>query len=113
MFGKSFVKTFQREDFVWAHAVLDSRTIWVNGRHRCFLPVLDMANGKDHPTRKHHTSRDPGTGSTMTRAIWSVPEGEQVFENYATPNYREPVVSRFYFGQELVRQCGSVHASSS
>ena len=88
MFGKSFVKTFQREDFVWAHAVLDSRTIWVNGRHRCFLPVLDMANGKDHPTRKHHTSRDPETGSTMTRAIWSVPEGEQVFENYATPNYQ-------------------------
>ena len=53
-----------------------------------FIQVLDMANGKDHPTRKHHTSRDPETGSTITKAIWSVREGEQVFENYATPNYQ-------------------------
>ena len=86
MFDKTFVKEFQREDFVWAYAVLDSRTIWIDGRYRCFTPILDMANGKNHPTRKHHTSRDPKTGSTMTRAIWSVEEGEQLFENYATPN---------------------------
>ena len=86
MFGASFVKTLQREDLS-AHATGLENNLG-NGRHRCFLPVLDMANGKDHPTRKHHTSRDSETGSTMTRAIWSVPEGEQVFENYATPNYQ-------------------------
>ena len=39
MLGKTFVKTFRLEDFIWANAVLDSRTIWVDGRYRCFLPV--------------------------------------------------------------------------
>ncbi len=52
--------------------MLDSRTIWVDGRHRVFLPVLDMANNKDHPTRAHRTVRDPQTGYSNTPAIWAV-----------------------------------------
>jgi hypothetical protein len=25
----------------------DSRTIWIDGRHRCLMPVLDFVNNKD------------------------------------------------------------------
>ena len=28
--------------FLWASTVLDSRTIWIEGRKRSFLPMLDM-----------------------------------------------------------------------
>eukprot|EP00658_Telonema_sp_P-2_P038975 TRINITY_DN2787_c0_g2_i6.p1 TRINITY_DN2787_c0_g2~~TRINITY_DN2787_c0_g2_i6.p1 ORF type:complete len:280 (-),score=57.16 TRINITY_DN2787_c0_g2_i6:771-1610(-) len=44
--------------FMWASSVLDSRTIWINGRKRCFLPMLDMVNNQNHISRVHHTSLD-------------------------------------------------------
>ena len=72
---------------VQASNVLDSRTIWVDGRYRVFLPVLDMANNKDHPERAHRTVRNPNTGASNTPAIWDVAKGEQLFENYNTPNH--------------------------
>jgi len=86
IFSATFITNFNLEQFRWASAVLDSRTIWVDGRYRCFLPMLDMVNCKDHPTRKHSTTRNLETDSTNTRAIWAVKSGEQLFENYATTN---------------------------
>ena len=86
IFGAELRAAFTFELYDWAYSVLDSRTIWIDGRHRCFVPMLDMVNCRDHPTRKHHTARNRGTGRTNTRAIWAARAGEQVFENYATSN---------------------------
>lgn len=86
MFGVEYAKSFDFDEFLWANAILDSRTIWIDGRYRCFLPMLDMVNCKDHPTRKHTTTRNLDSDSTVTKSIWSVKTGEQLFENYATTN---------------------------
>ena len=72
---------------MWASSVLDSRTIWINGRKRCFLPMLDMVNDQDHPSQVHHTSLDTARSVTQTKAIWGVAAGEQLFENYGSTNY--------------------------
>ena len=87
IFSAELRAAFDFELYDWAHSVLDSRTIWIDGRHRCFVPMLDMVNCRDHPTRKHFTSRNRATGRTNTKAIWSARAGEQVFENYATSNF--------------------------
>eukprot|EP00941_MAST-03F_sp_MAST-3F-sp1_P002955 g2955.t1 len=76
--------------YLWANALLDSRTIWINGRHRCFLPMLDMVNNKDHESRVHHTQKREvrgGAAETVTKSIWAVKKGEQLFENYGSSNY--------------------------
>merc|ERR1740130_450793 len=86
IFSSTFIANFNFEQFFWASAILDSRTIWIDGRYRCFLPMLDMVNCKDHPTRKHTTTRNLDTDSTNTKAIWTTKSSEQLFENYATTN---------------------------
>eukprot|EP01065_Artemidia_motanka_P009262 TRINITY_DN14729_c0_g1_i1.p1 TRINITY_DN14729_c0_g1~~TRINITY_DN14729_c0_g1_i1.p1 ORF type:complete len:461 (+),score=162.86 TRINITY_DN14729_c0_g1_i1:67-1449(+) len=105
---RSFKKALEKEDlledplrehlnfgtYLWASMVADSRTIWIDGRHRVFLPMLDMVNCRDHPTKKHLTRRGQG-GSTNTFAIWDVAEGEQLFENYATTNRQNLVYHGF------------------
>jgi len=75
------------ELFMWASSVLDSRTIWINGRKRCFLPMLDMVNNQDHHTRVHRTGFDERKSVTHTRAIWALKAGEQLFENYGSQNF--------------------------
>jgi hypothetical protein len=86
-FGQVVLDKLDFDQYLWASNVLDSRTIWVNGRHRVFLPVLDMANNKDHPSKAHRTIRNAETGDSNTPSIWAVSKGEQLFENYNTPNF--------------------------
>ena len=73
----------------WASAILDSRSIWWSGlRH--LVPLLDLVNadnkGVAHLTRLVDWD---GTQSkaAATAATRRVEKGEQVFENYAQPNY--------------------------
>ncbi|KAL7427129.1 hypothetical protein ACHAXM_000718 [Skeletonema potamos] len=67
----------------WATAILDSRSIWWNGRrHLC--PLLDLVNA-DTIGRSHETKKEESFA--VTRASRPVKRGEQVFENYQQPNY--------------------------
>mmetsp|Transcript_37254 Transcript_37254/g.78563 ORF Transcript_37254/g.78563 Transcript_37254/m.78563 type:complete len:1056 (+) Transcript_37254:42-3209(+) len=73
----------------WATAVLDSRSIWWDGK-RHLSPLLDLVNadvkGRAHETRLED-SKDTGHQVAVTRASRRVLRGEQIFENYAQPNY--------------------------
>lgn len=76
--------------FLWATAMLDSRSIWWSGR-RHLVPLLDMVNclqlAPGH--REHSTTLDASTGNrhAITRASWGFNAGDQVVENYGQPNY--------------------------
>lgn len=76
--------------FLWATAMLDSRSIWWSGR-RHLVPLLDMVNclqlAPGH--REHSTTLDASTGNrhAITRASWGFNGGDQVVENYGQPNY--------------------------
>mmetsp|Transcript_10248 Transcript_10248/g.22785 ORF Transcript_10248/g.22785 Transcript_10248/m.22785 type:complete len:700 (-) Transcript_10248:194-2293(-) len=74
---------------LWATAVIDHRSIWWGGgRH--LSPLLDIVNadgnGRAHETRLED-SEDMKRKVAVTRASRRVQKGEQVFENYAQPNY--------------------------
>jgi len=67
----------------WATAILDSRSIWWDGRrHLC--PLLDLVNA-DVIGRAHETKVEES--SAVTRASRPVKRGKQVCENYQQPNY--------------------------
>ena len=85
-------------NYKWAHAILDSRSIWWSGeRHLC--PMLDFVNcaqgplasggsGRRIAARVHSTDLDDTTGSVaVTKAPWAFPPGAQIFENYGQPNW--------------------------
>jgi hypothetical protein len=76
-------RLLDKDIFLWACAVIDSRSIWWDGR-RHLTPLLDLVNadsrGKPHETRSE-------ASLAVTRASRHVQEGEQLFENYAQPNY--------------------------
>ncbi len=67
----------------WATAILDSRSIWWDGR-RHLTPLLDLVNA-DVIGRAHETKVEQS--SAVTRASRPVKRGEQVCENYQQPNY--------------------------
>ena len=70
----------------WAAAVLDSRSVWWDGR-RHLAPLLDLVNA-DGAGRPHETKvEDMRAGHAATRASRAVAAGEQVFENYGQPNH--------------------------
>ncbi|KAL7433632.1 hypothetical protein ACHAXH_002312, partial [Discostella pseudostelligera] len=73
----------------WAIAILDSRSIWWNGK-RHLVPLLDLVNadvvGFAHKTRLED-SGNIGEKVAVTRASRYVNKGDQIFENYAQPNY--------------------------
>eukprot|EP00742_Colponemidia_sp_Colp-10_P004263 GILJ01004548.1.p1 GENE.GILJ01004548.1~~GILJ01004548.1.p1 ORF type:complete len:447 (-),score=75.82 GILJ01004548.1:54-1394(-) len=78
---------YTKENYVWATAILNSRSIWINGR-RHLIPLLDMINcmeGPD-PTRVHFTRRNDTANTADTKASWRFQAGEQVFENYGQSN---------------------------
>lgn len=79
---------FTRDNYRWAHAVLDSRSIWWGGA-RHLVPMLDLINCKEgpDPTRVHSTQLDDSGKFANTLAPWAFKAGEQVFENYGQPNY--------------------------
>jgi len=76
------------DTYVWAQAILDSRSIWWEGK-RHLVPMLDFINcieGPD-PSRVHSTAMDDTNTNALTRASWAFASGEQVFENYGQANY--------------------------
>ena len=79
-----------RDKVYWAIAILDSRSIWWNGiRH--LVPLLDLVNadvvGSAHETRLEDSDNIVEGKVAVTRASRYVKKGDQVFENYAQPNY--------------------------
>lgn len=76
------------ENYRWATAILDSRSIWWNGR-RHLVPLLDTINCKQGPSgaKVHSTKLDSRGKFAETRAAWAFKAGEQVFENYGQPNH--------------------------
>jgi len=81
------------QNFIWAHSIVDSRSIWWNGK-RHLVPLLDLVNcmqlynGKSSINAPHQTIVDPGNHHVvMTKATSYFQSGEQVYENYAQPNY--------------------------
>jgi len=81
---------FDKNKFYWACAILDGRSIWWEGE-RHIVPLLDLVNadgnGKVHETYLEALDSDPSQKVAVTRASRAVNPGEQVFENYAQPNY--------------------------
>lgn len=78
---------FTRDNYLWAHSILDSRAIWMDGQ-RNLVPMLDMVNcgeGPD-PTRVHRSNHNHQVDTAETRASWGFKTGEQVLENYGQPN---------------------------
>ena len=68
----------------WASAILDSRSIWWSGlRH--LVPLLDLVNADNKGVA--HQTRLVDSKAAATAATRRVEKGEQVFENYAQPNY--------------------------
>lgn len=76
------------ENYRWATAILDSRSIWWNGR-RHLVPMLDFINCKEgrDPSAVHSTVLDEEGRYAVTRAGDDFEAGEQVFENYGQPNH--------------------------
>ena len=68
----------------WAMAILDSRSIWWNGK-RHLVPLLDLINADN--TGRAHETRIEEEGLIVTRASRHIKRGEQVFENYGQPNH--------------------------
>lgn len=80
------------ENYLWATAILDSRSIWWEGQ-RHLVPMLDFVNcqeGPSNPARVHSTTTMKTTAGdvvAVTRAPWAFQRGDQVFENYGQPNH--------------------------
>jgi histone-lysine N-methyltransferase SETD3 len=80
---------FSLERYLWATAILDSRSIWWSGR-RHLVPMLDFINCEEHPDnvqRVHATTLDSTEKFAVTKAGTSYSAGEQLFENYGQPNH--------------------------
>ncbi len=78
-----------RNKVYWAIAILDSRSIWWNGK-RHLVPLLDLVNADDIG-RAHETRLEDFDGTeekvAVTRASRYIKKGNQIFENYAQPNH--------------------------
>lgn len=76
------------ENYRWATAILDSRSIWWNGE-RHLVPLLDFVNCGIGPQeyQVHSTALDSAGENAITRAGWDFAAGEQIFENYGQPNH--------------------------
>ena len=99
---------FMRENYIWAHSIIDTRAIWYDGlRH--LVPMLDLINCSSvsnfftfeyksdkltvylhfpikKPSTIHRTERGTG-GHIETKAAIDFGEGDQILENYGQPNY--------------------------
>jgi hypothetical protein len=90
---------FTEDKYVWATAILDSRSIWWGGQ-RHIVPMLDFVNcnertSPDGPLGRIHATTwgtIPGEKPTseafaLTKSAWNLKKGEQLFENYGQPNH--------------------------
>lgn len=114
-FFKKFNYTLSEVHYVWASTILDSRSIWWNGK-RHLVPMLDFVNCKvnsANPDRVHSTALDESGVYAITKsgnlmhgfyfilfiALFLIAlleyflidgnykVGEQLFENYGQPNH--------------------------
>eukprot|EP00299_Pterocystis_sp_00344_P002488 c12812_g1_i1.p1 GENE.c12812_g1_i1~~c12812_g1_i1.p1 ORF type:complete len:625 (+),score=169.41 c12812_g1_i1:135-1877(+) len=76
------------DDYLWAHLIIDSRSIWWNGK-RHLVPLLDLINCAEvtPSMRVHATELNKQTRVAETKAALPFAVGEQVFENYGQPNH--------------------------
>eukprot|EP01041_Mallomonas_annulata_P009302 gene9302-19309_t len=102
-------KVLSLEHYSWAYAILDSRSIWWNGK-RHLVPMLDMINCAEGEVegdvdgdtsgngsksksksksrmRVHSTNLDFTGKYAITQAAKGFESGHQVFENYGQPNH--------------------------
>ena len=82
-----FTQAFTFANYLWASAILDSRSIWWDGQ-RHLVPLLDLINcaeGPD-PARVHSTVADSTGLNAVTRAGWAFSAGSQLWENYGQPS---------------------------
>lgn len=90
---------FTEENYVWATAILDSRSIWWGGQ-RHIVPMLDFVNCNERTSpggplgRIHATTwgaipgeKDNSQAFALTKSAWNLKKGEQLFENYGQPNH--------------------------
>jgi histone-lysine N-methyltransferase SETD3 len=75
------------ENYQWATAILDSRSIWWDGK-RHLVPMLDFINCAEgpNPSKVHSTALDDSGRNAVTFSSWAFSPGDQVFENYGQPN---------------------------
>ena len=84
-FFPSEVYTF--ENYLWAHTILDSRSIWWGGE-RHLVPMLDFVNCKAGTnTTRVHSTRENEKGEAITLADRSFRNGSEIFEDYGQPNH--------------------------
>ena len=81
-------EAFTLDNYRWAHAILDSRSIWWNNE-RHLVPMLDLVNCQEgpDPSRVHATRLDKSGKNAVTLAPWGFKEGQPVYENYGQPNH--------------------------
>ena len=90
---------FTETNYVWATAILDSRSIWWGGK-RHIVPMLDFVNCNERVEeggplgRIHATTWGAIPGElpssqafALTKSAWNLKKGEQLFENYGQPNH--------------------------
>ena len=84
----SYVSRLGRAHFLWAHAIIDSRSIWWDGQ-RHLVPMLDLINAAEGPTKRrvHSTVADDSGRYAVTKADRDYGAGDQLFENYGQPNH--------------------------
>jgi len=80
---------FTYDNYLWATAILDSRSIWWDGK-RHLVPMLDFINCEENrkdPKRLHATKLDSSKKYAVTYSNDEYEEGDQLFENYGQPNH--------------------------
>jgi len=84
------VEHIKLDNYLWAYAMVDSRSIWWNGK-RHLVPLLDLVNcaelknARGNYTSPHQTSLS--VDNAITKATKSFKKGDQVFENYGQANH--------------------------
>jgi histone-lysine N-methyltransferase SETD3 len=78
------------DKYLWAFAIIHSRSIWWNGT-RHLVPLLDLVNCAELIDAAEgiitpHTTQKEGE-HVITRASFTYKHGDQIFENYSQPNY--------------------------
>lgn len=88
-YGTAFFprEAYTFEHYQWAHAILDSRSIWWNSE-RHLVPMLDLVNCRAgmNATRVHATTENDN-GEAITRSDRNYESGAPLFEDYGQPNH--------------------------
>jgi len=85
------IDNMTEDNYLWTHSIIDSRSIWWDGK-RHLVPLLDLVNcseqqNQNGSTNAAHKTVLDSTDHAVTETTSSFRRGEQVYENYAQPNY--------------------------